>query len=124
MDGAWIPGDLFVIDPAWRNLFENPKTVQFVHRCGAYVVLLATLWHLIATSRRDHGTTHSRRAAVLFLLVLAQAAIGIATLIAQVPLHLALTHQAVALVLLGFAAAHWRGTKGSYPLPTEIAVQN
>ena len=33
----------------------------------------------------------------------------------QVPLHLALTHQAVALIVLGFAAAHWRGTKGSYP---------
>jgi len=25
--------------------------------------------------------------------------------------------------LLGFAAAHWRGTKGAYPLPTEIAVR-
>ena len=38
MDGRVVPGDLFVIDPAWRNLFENPKTVQFVHRCGAYLL--------------------------------------------------------------------------------------
>src|SRR4029077_9226640 len=36
MDGAVVPGDLFVIDPAWRNFFENPKTVQFMHRIGAY----------------------------------------------------------------------------------------
>ena len=28
---------------------------------------------------------------------------------------------AFALAVLGFAAAHWRGTKGAYPLPTEIA---
>jgi cytochrome c oxidase assembly protein subunit 15 len=35
-----------------------------------------------------------------------------------------LTHQAIALVLLGFAAAHWRGTKGAYPLPTEINVRS
>ena len=40
MDGAIVPGDLFVIDPAWRNLFENPKTVQFVHRCGAYLLFV------------------------------------------------------------------------------------
>ena len=39
MDGTVVPGDLFVIEPAWRNFFENPKTVQFVHRLGAYIVL-------------------------------------------------------------------------------------
>jgi len=40
----------------------------------------------------------------------------------HMPLNWALLHQGVALIVLGFAAAHWRGTKGSYPLPTEIAV--
>lgn len=35
MDGSLVPGDLFVQNPWWINLFENPKTVQFVHRCGA-----------------------------------------------------------------------------------------
>ncbi|TIX70252.1 MAG: heme A synthase, partial [Mesorhizobium sp.] len=49
--------------------------------------------------------------------------IGIGTLLMHVPLHMALTHQAFALVLLGFAAAHWRGTKGAYPLPNQIAVR-
>ena len=122
MDGSVVPGDLFVIDPAWRNLFENPKTVQFVHRCGAYLLFVLALWHMIATRSRLPGTTHARRALVLFVLVLIQAAIGISTLVMQVPLHLALTHQAFALIVLGFAAAHWRGTKGSYPLPTQIAV--
>ena len=123
MDGRVIPGDLFVLDPAWRNLFENPKTVQFVHRIGAYVVFLAALWHMIATRRSLPGTTHARRAALLFLLVLVQASIGIATLLLHVPLHLALTHQGFALIVLGFAAAHWRGAKGAYPLPHEVAVR-
>ena len=50
--------------------------------------------------------------------------IGITTLIMQVPLDVALAHQAMALVVLGFAAAHWRGTKGSYKLPTAIAVRS
>lgn len=122
MDGAVVPGDLLILEPAWRNFFENPKTVQFVHRAGAYTLLLLALWHMIATRRKLPGTTHSRRALVLFHLVLAQAAIGVATLVLQVPMHWALLHQGFALVVLGFAAAHWRGTRGAYPLPTKIVV--
>ncbi len=124
MDGAIIPGDLFVIEPVWRNVFENPKMVQFVHRCGAYIVFAAALWHMIATRRRQPGTTHALRALVLFHLVLLQAVVGIAALLTQVNLHTALTHQALALIVLGFAAAHWRGTKGPYPLPTRRRAQN
>ena len=118
MDGKLVPDDLLLLQPAWRNFFESPKTVQFVHRIGAYVVFLAALWHMVATWRRRPGTTHARRATLLFVLVLLQASIGVATLVMEVPLHLALTHQAFALIVLGFASAHWRGTKGSYPLPT------
>jgi cytochrome c oxidase assembly protein subunit 15 len=124
MDGRLIPGDLFIMEPAWRNLFENPKTVQFIHRIGAYVVFLTALWHMVATLRREPGATHARRAVVLFLLVTLQAALGIGTLVMHVPLDMALTHQAFALVVLGFAAAHWRGTKGAYPLPGEAPVRS
>jgi cytochrome c oxidase assembly protein subunit 15 len=123
MDGKVIPGDLFVLEPAWRNLFENPKTVQFIHRIGAYVVFVVALWQMIATFRRQPGTTHARRAVILFLLVALQASLGIGTLVMHVPMDMALTHQAFALVVLGFAAAHWRGTKGAYPLPNEIALR-
>ena len=122
MDGKAVPGDLFVIEPAWRNFFENPKTVQFVHRLGAYALLALALWHMIATRRRVTGTTHARRALVFFHLVLVQAAIGIATLVMHMPLHWALLHQGFALVVLGFSAAHWRGTKGAYPPPIQIAI--
>ena len=31
--------------PIWLNLFENPKIVQFVHRCGAYFLLIVAIWH-------------------------------------------------------------------------------
>lgn len=122
MDGAIIPGDLFIQEPWWRNLFENPKTVQFVHRLGAYALFVLALWHMIAARRGLPGTTHARRALVLFHLVLVQAAIGIITLVMVMPLHWALLHQGFALAVLGFAAAHWRGTKGAYPLPTEIRI--
>lgn len=115
MDGALIPGDLFIQKPAFINLFENPKTVQYIHRLGAYVLFALVLLHMVVSLRAAPQTTHARRSVVLFLLVAAQAVIGIVTLVMQVPLHWALLHQGGALVVLGFAVAHWRGFYGEYP---------
>lgn len=120
MDGRIWPDQLLLLEPMWRNFFENPKTVQFIHRLGAYVIFAAALWHAMATWRQMPGSTHAYRAIVLFGLVTLQAVIGIVTLLTVVQLHPAITHHALAIILLGFAAAHWRGTKGSYPLPTAI----
>jgi cytochrome c oxidase assembly protein subunit 15 len=124
MDGAIVPGDLLIQQPWWINFFENPKTVQFVHRTGGYVLFAAALWHMIQARRDEPGTTHARRALVFFHLVLVQAAIGITTLLFQVQIGWALLHQAFALVVLGFAAAHWRGTRGSYPAETGVLVRS
>lgn len=120
MDGAIVPGGLFVQEPAWINLFENPKTVQFVHRAGAYLLFALALWHMIASLRAAPETTHARRSVLLFGLVTIQAAIGIATLLLQVPVGWGVLHQAGALVVLGFSIAHWRGFIGEYPKETVI----
>ncbi|SOC85884.1 cytochrome c oxidase assembly protein subunit 15 [Ensifer adhaerens] len=114
MDGAIVPGDLFIQKPWWINLFENPKTVQFVHRCGAYLLFAASLAQTVWLFRVARGSTHCRRGIILFVLVTIQAGLGIATLLTQVDLHAALTHQIGALVVLGFAIAHWRGFIGEY----------
>lgn len=124
MDGAIVPGDLFVMEPAWRNLFENPKTVQFVHRMFAYTVVAVALWHAVAASVAAPGTTHARRAWVLFGLLVVQAGIGVATLLSQAPIDVSLTHQFVAVVALIFATAHWRGARGAYPLPNEVETRS
>ncbi len=124
MDGAFVPADLFLRDPWWINLFENPKTVQFVHRCGAYVLLAAALIHMIVSLSKAPGSVHTGRAVILFLLVCLQAVIGILTLVYQVPLDLALAHQGGALVVLGYAITHWRGYIGEYPLEDRKAAAN
>jgi cytochrome c oxidase assembly protein subunit 15 len=41
-----------------------------------------------------------------------------------VPTDVALTHQGLALVLLGFSVAHWRGFHGEYARPTDVTVRN
>ncbi len=115
MDGSLVPGDLLIQKPMIINFFENPKTVQYIHRLGAYALFALVLMHMIASLRAAPGTTHARRSVVLFALVTLQAMIGITTLVLQVPLHWALLHQGGALVVLGFAVAHWRGFIGEYP---------
>ena len=32
MADKWVPDDLMAFDPKWKNIFENPTTVQFNHR--------------------------------------------------------------------------------------------
>ena len=50
----------------------------------------------------------SRRAGLLTLAVLTQAAIGVTTLLLVVPLWAALLHQGFAMVVLGTAVSHRR----------------
>ena len=48
MSGHWIPPGLFEQSPWWINLFENPTTVQFVHRWLAKLLVLGVLAHGLA----------------------------------------------------------------------------
>lgn len=116
MDGALVPSDLFIVHPAWLNFFENVKTVQFVHRLGAYTVFLVALYHMVTSLMSAPRSQHSRRSVLLFWLVTCQAAIGIVTLVSHVDFHAALTHQGVALIVLGVAVAHLRGLYGPYKI--------
>jgi len=110
MDGRLIPNDLWVQVPAWINAFENPKTVQFIHRIGAYALIVLVAGQMIVALRSSSGETHKRRTVVLTGLTLIQATIGVITLVMQVPMDWGLYHQGGAVVVLGFAIAHWRGT--------------
>lgn len=122
MDGAVVPGDLLLQQPWWINFFENPKTVQFVHRCGAYLLWAAVLAHMIAAGKLAPGTTHARRAIVLFCLVTLQAIIGITTLLLQVPVAWGVAHQGGALLVLGFAVGDWRAYFGEYAKPVAVKI--
>jgi heme a synthase len=97
MDGQLIPKGLFVMEPAWRNIFENAMTVQFNHRLIAYVSAIAAL---LLAWRIGSLPAKALAAAVIF-----QIGLGIWTLLMQVPLHLALMHQGGAMLVL--AAALW-----------------
>lgn len=128
MDGSFIPSGL-----NWHAPFDNGKTAQFLHRMNAYVLLTLALFQWLWLAIRHGGTTHANRGLVFFALVCLQAVLGITTLIlsgvtteadpvAHIPIGWALAHQACAVLVLGFAVAHWRGLTGEYPKPTGLAM--
>lgn len=101
MNGALIPPGLFIMEPAWRNFFENALTVQFNHRIVAYVIIIYAAW--LAWRYRNHEMPMMRSSAfVMLTLLIAQAVIGLYTVFWQVPLDLALIHQGGAFVILAY----------------------
>jgi heme a synthase len=104
MNGRWVPPEILMLEPWYRNFTDNMATVQFDHRLLAATLAVLVPWF----AWRMHGTaipfSRARRAADLFLvLLIVQIALGIATLLLAVPLPLAAAHQAGALLV--FAAA-------------------
>jgi len=104
MNGALVPAEIMMIDPAWKNFFYNMATVQFDHRLLAWILAVAVPLAWWKVVRDPDAPSSARIAAHLLLAMLAvQVTLGILTLVHVVPLPLAALHQAGALLL--FAAA-------------------
>ncbi|MGY2906228.1 COX15/CtaA family protein [Bradyrhizobium sp. URHC0002] len=105
IDGAFIPSAarLWFEEPWWRNLFDNTLTVQFEHRMTAYALLILAVLHAIDAVRSRASAAVIGGAWSLVAAIILQAALGILTLLHQVPIDLALAHQAVAIVVLTLA---------------------
>ena len=105
MNGRLFPPEYWMLQPWWDNLLHNMAAVQFNHRLIAWSLLFAipALW---LACRRAPLPQQARTACSLLLAMLGvQVALGIATLLHRVPLVLAVSHQAGALLL--FALALW-----------------
>jgi cytochrome c oxidase assembly protein subunit 15 len=99
---------LFAVSPWVENLVDNVALVQLNHRVMAYGVVAFALWHAWALRGSAPGTKPARRANVLAVLVAAQVALGVITLLLGVPLWAGLAHQVFAMAVLGMAVVHAR----------------
>ena len=108
IDGSIVPdaSRLFFERPLWRNFFENPLTVQFDHRMLGYMLFLAALLHAVDVARTVRGGVALAGALALAAAITVQAVLGVLTLVYQMPLALALGHQAMAIAALTIAVVH------------------
>lgn len=105
MDGSFVPKGAWMMTPTWINFFENPATVQFVHRVLAWTLLVAVTLYWRATRRLGQHDSARRAASLLALAVTGQFALGVVTLLTVVPVALGALHQVGAFLVLA-AAVH------------------
>ncbi len=117
MGGQVIPPDPLLFDPIWRNFFENPGLVQFIHRVAGYLLLIfgAVVW-LRGRGSAHPGTRFAFNAAFAALLV--QVVLGIVTVVYAAPLEIAIVHQLMAvLVWVAILRARFLA---AYPIATSV----
>jgi cytochrome c oxidase assembly protein subunit 15 len=110
MNGRIFPDDyLGRHDLGWA-LLHSQAAVQFNHRLTAYILILgAIVAAVLARRTRSLPRSAPTLAVILAGLVVAQAALGIATLMTHAPLWLALPHQCMAALVLAVALSFaWR----------------
>lgn len=112
MGDTWVPSSRELMDPNfarkedksdlwWRNMLENPATVQLNHRILGITTFCAVLAVHSYCSRRKAAVPKmaDRTIKAMMGIVTMQVGLGIATLVYLVPISLASIHQAGALAL-------------------------
>ncbi|MEO9824469.1 MAG: heme A synthase [Paracoccaceae bacterium] len=99
MAGTFFPPDAYYLEPGWRNFFENPGLVQFMHRIVGYVLIIYALLTWFKSRRSSHDATRTAFS-MMFAMMFLQIVLGIVTVLYIAPLHLALIHQFGAVVLI------------------------
>jgi cytochrome c oxidase assembly protein subunit 15 len=112
MGGQFIPDEWAFYNPLWLNFLKNAALVQWMHRwlaVGTVVLILLTAWK----AWRYSPNGHTRKIALFFAgTALAQATLGIVTLLYHVPVSLGIIHQGGAVVLLSLGLyLHYLGKK-------------
>jgi len=112
MNGRLIP-EGYTGGGFWATLAHSQGAVQLHHRLMAYLIVLVALAFGAAAWRAPELARDAKRLALAVAgAVLAQAALGIATLMTVVPIGLAIAHQVLAAITLCLAVAlAWRARR-------------
>jgi cytochrome c oxidase assembly protein subunit 15 len=109
MEGQFFPSGAWRFEPLWKNIFENPLLVQWIHRILAWTIFFGVFMTFLKF--RAAVVNKANNAAALFAslkslliglvcVVSTQFLLGVFTLLLQVKLPLAVTHQVGASVVL------------------------
>ena len=96
MFGKLIPLNLF---NSFISIFESPATIVFIHRWFAFAVLIAVSIFYFTVNKNNYSDDLKNGLFMLVGLVGLQIILGIFTVVSNVQIAIALTHQAGALSL-------------------------
>jgi heme a synthase len=99
MGGSIVPTAYWTLTPAVLNLVQHPAGVQWMHRLLGTVLVVAACVLYLHVRRIDR--TSRVFGGALLLAIAAQYVLGVLTLLRLVPVELAVTHQAMAMAIVG-----------------------
>ncbi|WP_341215589.1 COX15/CtaA family protein [uncultured Wocania sp.] len=91
---------VYILEPFYKNLIENPSGIQFIHRILAYFVVISILILWYKTRKMAITKLQKKGINALLILVVFQFLLGIFTILYAVPLWLGVAHQIGAFFLL------------------------
>ncbi len=117
MGGGFLPPDMMMLEPAWRNFLENPGLVQFIHRMVGYLLFGFSIMVFLRGRKSAHRLT-ARAFGLAFVALSAQVVLGIYKFMSAAPWHIAIVHQllAVATWVLILRARF----NAAYPVPQSV----
>ena len=81
INGKWLPEGMYNLSPRWKNFIDNKITIQFIHRCTAYILLIAvTLWGYKAL-RCTGESLFKKTRLIPVILIYVQVILGIITVV-------------------------------------------
>jgi len=98
MGGQVIPQDAMMLEPMWRNFFESPGLVQFIHRVSGYLLLVFGVVVWLRGRSSAHPITQYAFHAT-FAVLLLQIVLGIITVVYGAPWQAAILHQLMAVIV-------------------------
>ncbi|MBP0482911.1 heme A synthase [Sagittula salina] len=117
MEGGLWPSAMFDLEPFWRNFFENPGLVQFMHRMMGYLLFSfgVVVW---MRGRRSANRDTAFRFNAVFAMLVVQMVLGIVTVLYSAQVHIAITHQLGAVLL--WALILRARFAARYPMPQSV----
>ena len=98
MAGQFFPPDLFYLNPWWRNFFEDPGLVQFVHRISGYILFIFCIYSW-SSVRKSGNESLKFGFNLIFAIAFFQMVLGIVTVMYAAPWEIAIVHQFGAILL-------------------------
>tara|TARA_R110002049_G_scaffold309282_1_gene520044 strand:- start:27549 stop:28562 length:1014 start_codon:yes stop_codon:yes gene_type:complete len=99
-ENKFIHETVYVLDPFYKNLIENPSGIQFVHRTFAYLVVASIVLLWFKSRKMTLTLPQQKGINMLLILVFCQFLLGVFTILFAVPLWLGIAHQIGAFFLL------------------------
>jgi len=98
MAGQFFPPDLFYLNPWWRNFFEDPGLVQFIHRMSGYILFIFCIYSWLSV-RKSGNESLKFGFNLIFVIAFFQMVLGIVTVFYAAPWEIAIVHQFGAILL-------------------------